>query len=530
MKKHRWYFILAFLPVLCLAGIPNYAYYWDGVSFSCQIENEPLKMLYHPHHLIFSGFFKLLYILINGTGAKIRALDLMIYFNILTGIIYLIISYLTISRISKKTQAQLILVMLTIAFSFTFASHFRNVSTYIISITLLAIIIYRITKSRELRTGIIDWLLLLIAILFHQVSFLCLPALTYAAYVSSARNKLRNALTYSFGFLLSALVVYFLIFYLSHPYVPENYPKWFFTYGSLHFWVFSHGEQVREAVLNSLNQGLAGHMNLFLAHIDRSILQTYEYKYISANFTTGRIIFWTIFIVIFLAIIRGFAAMFSKDITRIRAWFLIIWIIPYFLFFLIFMPYMSFYKLFYLLPLMIAFTAGFSSGKVSILIQSLVLTCLIGYNLLFGLIPDSNPENNPYLSGTKEMDKITHKGDLVMCFRDLDYFSTVYLEYFSDRDVFTIKQFTPSQRPNISFEQYETLFNDSQEWITGKFDRIYMSMYLQEAPKGYMRVLPSMNQQDAPPLLLINRMQIYPVDDYEINEFVRFYRIELKQY
>jgi hypothetical protein len=527
---------LYFLPIVILAGIPNYAWYWDGIEFSWAIENDPVQACFHPHHLIFTPFFKAIYFMTEGIGLNLTALQIMVCANIIFGLIFLFFCYKIFKKLFPDSRDIVVQITLITAFSYTFASHFRNTSTYLIPITLLIIIIYRVYASTQkgLKISNIDWLLLLIATMFHQVSILALPALAFAQYHSSESNRLSLALKYFAGFVIVSLLFYFLVFLTFVPKEVIDFPKWIVAYSTKKFWVFSDFQGLIPTILKSLYQGLLSHKALFLAPVDRGIVFPYGYKFSPFAWYAGFYSGWILFVAGTGLMIYGIKCSLLDLHYRLKSLFLIVWIVPFLLFFQFFTPYQSFYRMFYLAPLMIFIITASGNilkfQKKGSLLLPLIVLWFIAHNLIFGLIPDANPSNNPYLVDAKDLKKITNERDLILCFPDLDYQKTVYMRYFSNRDVFSVRHFKPITHPDIAYEEYWDICTASQNWIKKNYDHIYLSEGLGRIPKDYLRIVPTFKQQDPPPLILLFLPQIYILETIETSTGSIFNRIELYEY
>jgi len=206
--------LILIASVLLLISVKNYSLYWDGVSFAWQIENQPIQDCFHKHHLLYTPFCFLIHSTMSNLIPNLRSIDTLVAINIAFGVIYLCICYKLLRIIFPNSSSAAILGTFLIAMSFTFGAHFRNASQYLIPLTICTVIlmriISRILKRDDVIVDIFDWILLFIAVLFHQISILVLPSLVYAQITSSKKDQAILTVTRNisvfFIFIISAYI------------------------------------------------------------------------------------------------------------------------------------------------------------------------------------------------------------------------------------------------------------------------------------------------------------------------------------
>jgi len=522
--KSSFLFIIFLIPVIPLLLIRNYAYYWDGVDYAWQVENAPFQYLFHPHHLVYTPFMKALFLGFSSFGLNIRSLDFMIVLNILFGIVYLFLCYFLLKRIFINKQYLAPLGTLIIAITYTFGTYWRNVDAYIIPLAITTLILYRIIQPdlRSLKVSLLDWFLLLLAVLFHQISILALPAVAFAQYYTYSKKRIIKTLLVITGFSISLAIIYVFVFYSMSPHLThKSFFKWVSEYAVRDYWIFNKINGLPQIIFQSFRESVLSHKMLFLASV-RPWIFLCEDKIMYGRFSFFNYLSWMIFILITFAIIFGAIKLFSNKYYRLLAVFLFIWTAPFIIIFQIFTPDSSFYRLFYLFPFVIFILTTalhFIRTKLDWMGITLFITGLIVINYTFGFITESFKAINPYLDYAKEVQELTSPRDLFIFSPFPDYSTRIYLSYFTDRDVLMIRLLQSRERASLDDEQLTTLCNESKKWLLSNYDNFYFSRGIVNYSNDFLRISTLDQNKNLPELLVLHKSQIVFTDITEIGTY-----------
>jgi len=523
-KSIKFRQILFLIPILLLLILKNYSYYWDGVDYAWQVEKAPIQYLFHQHHLVYTPFMKLIYLGITDLGLNIRSIDLMIALNIIAGLFYLVICYRLLKCIFSDYKYAAPAGTLLIGLSYTFATYWRNVDAYIIPLALTSLIMYRITRNgiQNLNVELLDWLLLLLATIFHQISILVLPALVFAQYHSSSKNQKLRLLAIITVFFVSLSGLYLLTFHFMSPHLThESFFKWVSGYAMGDYWIFKKVQGFPQIVCLSLKESLSSNKALFLAPIKGWVLLSNEYV-IYGNFKIFNFLSWVLFIFMSGAIIAGAIGMFSNRKSGFLAKFLFIWIAPFIILFQVFTPSNNFYRMFYLLPFVIfllTFVAGIlktSFDKISGIVFIIIFIC---FNFAFGFITESFPSSNQTLTYAKDVQELTSPRDLFIFSPSPDYQPRIYLNYFTDRDVFMIRHLPSRDRADLSDEQMKVVCNQSRKWLMDNYDNFYFSRGVVNYSDDYLEISTLDQNKKLPEMLVLHMSQIEIKEITEITSY-----------
>ena len=525
--------------ILVLACIRNYAFYWDGVAYAWQVENSPFSDIFHQHHLIFTPFCKIIYIALISSGLQVRSLGVMVGVNIVFGLIYLYLCHEIIRRIFPNPRWLAPLGILLIAFSYTFGTFWRNVDAYIIPLTIITIIILRIIPkdSGVFRAGIYEWILLFIAILFHQISALLLPALIFAQWETPSRRRVLSLIINLALLTISLAGVYLLVFYLMSPHLTRpSFFEWISGYAkdSDHtWWIFNRIHGFFNIMFVSFQQSMLSHKFLFISSIKPSIWWG-EDKIVIGNYKIYFGLSWFIFTLFILAIVYGIKNQISDSRTRKLVWLLLVYIAPYIIFFQFYCPKASLFRMFYFLPLVIFILAGIKAyiktrfHKITGLI---FLLMFIGINFVFGFIPESFPSSNTYLNDAKAIREQTTKRDLFIFspHRDSHTFqSRVYLQYFGDRDVIILGNYPVWLLKAMTPEELKNACGESRRWFIQNYDNFYFNI-VKNKPEDFIKMTPFVKSRDIPDQLILQMKQIHYLSVIKLNVYV-FHKGEIREY
>jgi len=526
LKKNVIPHIIILSPILFLIGMKNYAYYWDGVEYSWKIENLQIKELFHRHHLLYTPFCKLIYLFLKVIGFEIRAIDVLIWINIIFGIFFLAISFMILRRLIPNSPFSASIGTLLISFSYTFGHFFRNADPYIIPIALLAFILLRISDEKNgiftFRVDVFSWLLLFFAVLIHQLSILFLPALMYAQIVSFEKRYWKKTVFVFLVFIVALLITYLVVFITTRDgKTLEAFIKWMSGYATRRFWIFQESEGFFPSIGKSIFEGIMSNITLFLAPVIKANIRLPENFIYDGDPFFGNLVCWILFIILLWLIFDGLRKMYMTPGYKRISKFMLIWLLPYIIFLQFFTPYNYFYRLFYLLPLSIAIVYG--GGKLIKPVRnkfagSAFLTAFFLLNFIFGYIPDNIILNNRYLVMTNEIVKYSTRDDLFIFPASSDYKEAVYLKYFGDRDIAFFKQFPVEEYSELTDQKLKSICNESREWLIQNYDKLFIAFSREVGWTGYNRYNISSSGKNAPYLLLLNQNQLSLNEKYVFAE------------
>jgi hypothetical protein len=523
-KRHLPFFVFGFL-LLFLIFLPNYYFHWDGLDYAWQLENAPMKDLFHRHHLLFIPICKLVFSLLESTGLKITGLNFLIGLNILGGLAFLWICYRIFKVLFQRFWFMPLLGTAFVAFSFIFGSYFRSPNIYILPIAIMAELIYRLvinlSKSGTFKVTNIEWLMLFIATLIHLTSILALPALCYAYIISRPDHIFKGLIANLSLFLASYLGMNILIFCsISHDISISLFVKWISRFANRDYWIFNEFSGLANIIEASFSKSLMSHKALFVAPVDRAFVRFYPVEKFPLPELLGEILGWFAFILIIGILIYGFILYRSnKASERQLSFFLLFWIIPYLILFQLFIPHMSCYRLVYVLPLFIFFLKGVE--RLVLVRQNLNVICtlfviLIFCNFAYGFLPESNSHNNPYYRFAMTADTSMDKDDIVL-FHPQEYFYAVHLRYFSDCRVAFLRRFTPSDYPDIPVEKIWTNTEETAVWINSKFENVYLSGIAGIPIMDYEKFQPLFIEPSTPEIMLLSKSQLHAKENISID-------------
>jgi len=530
-------YFLFFIPVVVLIVMKNYAYYWDGISYAINLENLPIEHTFHRHHLVYTPFCYAIYLVISKIGISMRSIDFLIILNIIFGLIYLTACFLIFKMIFHDFPIAAPLGTMFIAISYTFGTYFRNTTPYLIPMAICAVVFLRIISQsrneKNLRVTPVDWILLFIAVLFHQIALLMLPAVIFAQMMSvnqyRSRIIIRNILIFSISF----FGIYLMIFYLTGLYTTQtSFLNWMSGYAFTDFWVFREAKGFLPAIQKSTVESIISHKALFVAPVERSLLRVFEFNRTFSDDFQDRWVGWILFIVIIAFILCGIGSMLRNHAHQRLAKFLLIWILMHIAFFNLFTPYQNFYRMFYLLPLAILMLEGIKKTRwtrVNLTFGIILLLTFTYVNFLRGFVPESLPENNPYLVFSKKVEEKTDKHDLFIFTMFPDYHYGLYLQYFGNRDVFWLRDFQSYRYPGANFEKLWTISQQTRDFINDNYNKLYLPIETIIPKTGCLRLVHKKQLNYDFELLLLMPMQISTSSFNQLGSRY-FYEVELIEY
>ena len=202
--------------VLIYAAFLTRTYYWDGVLFSLYIEKVgnaelPPAILFHPNHLLYSGFGYLLYCFARSCGLHLRAITLLQLANVLAGAFAAVLIFSLTKRLSGSNRLAAFCGLL-FACGATWWKFSTDADSYILSVLLLLIAVNSLLGGR--RSLALAGGSHVLAMLFHELAvFAYLPMLTAILLESKPQpERIRRACAYVLGTSASVTLVYSLAY------------------------------------------------------------------------------------------------------------------------------------------------------------------------------------------------------------------------------------------------------------------------------------------------------------------------------
>lgn len=445
---------------------PTALYYWDGVVFATLCETGSLHDMIHPHHLLFNFSSDILYELVRMHAPGARALSILIVLSSIFGALTIYFSHLIFRRIFNR-EGLAVATTSFMGFSFTFWHYSTDANAYIISafFPVLASYLLLTMDNFPMHRFRLTWVSIVFSIgmLLHQVVVLFYPVYFFWMVVFKFRDKSRK-FTIPMRILLiilPALIagsVYFLIGRIFFQYTTlDEYWNWITSYGHQKRWWFGNENAGFPAFTRAV---IVSHLKLMFYpdYIRHGFLNFTQLTFVDI---VKKLLTVVSLITVLLVFIRGFVYLIGAiGKRRFYAALLLLWILPYLVFFTFFTPQFEFYRLYYLFPLMVIFALGLKgffekpsfeeldlpihpnklSGWVFILLMVFGI-----YNYALGISPGMKEENNPWLMEARLFISIAPADSImVVPFSDEkmeEYSRTANLvKYFGTQDVLFAKQ------------------------------------------------------------------------------------------
>jgi hypothetical protein len=476
LKKYTpWMLALFFGAVYLLT--PTALYYWDGVVFATVCEIGSLHETIHPHHLLFNFVSDILFELVRMHAPGVRALSFLIFMSSIFGALTIYFSHLIFRTIFNR-EGLAIATTSFMGFSFTFWHFSTDANAYIISafFPVLASYLLLTMDNFPIHRFRLTWVSIVfsIGILLHQVVVLFYPVYFFWMVVFKFKDKKRK-FTIPMRILLiilPALItgsMYFLIGRVFFQYTtPDEYWNWITSYGHQKRWWFGNENAGFLAFSRAV---MVSHLKLMF-YPDYIRYGLLNFSHLSIVDFIKKLLTLVSLITVFLVFIRGFIYLLGAiGKRRFYAALLLLWILPYFIFFTFFTPQFEFYRLYYLLPLMVIFALGLKGFFEKPSFEELdlpihpnklsgwvfVLLVVFGiYNYALGINPGMKEENNPWLMQARTFVSIAPSDSiLVVPFSDErteEYSRTANLvKYFGTQDVLFAKRHDEFVGPILDF-------------------------------------------------------------------------------
>ncbi len=421
LKKYTpWVLALIFGAIYLLT--PTVLYYWDGIVFATLCEEGTVHGLIHPHHLIYNLSLDIVYEIIHMHVPSLRALPFLIWVSSIFGALTIYFSHLIFRTIFKR-EGLAVATTSFMGFSYTFWHFSTDSNAYIISAffpVFVAYLLISMNDAEKPRFRMV-WACLgfSVGMLLHQVVVFFYPIYTFWVLAFRFKdNRLRFPAAARMALLLLPAIItvsaYFLIGRVFFQFQSlDEYWQWATAYGHQQRWWFGSENSGFPAFAKAIG---ISHLKLMF-YPDYIRFGLFRFDNLSFEDTAKKILALISLLTVFLVFIRGFVYVIGAiGRRRFYAALLLLWIIPYFVFFTFFTPQFEFYRLYYLLPVMVIFALGLkgffekpSYEYLDLPIQPntlsgwvfVLLLIFAVYNGGVGIHPQMFEANNPWLMDAK---------------------------------------------------------------------------------------------------------------------------------
>ena len=340
---------------------PTALYYWDGIVFASMCEEGTPHALIHPHHLLYNVVLDIIYEIIRMHIPNLRSLPFLIWVSSIFGALTIYFSHLIFRTIFKR-EGLAIATTSFMGFSYTFWHFSTDANAYIISAFFPILVVYLLISMKDApkpRFRMV-WAALAFSIgmLLHQVVVLFYPVYVFwmiAFYFKDSKIKFPFMARVALIFLpaIISIGMYFIIGRIFFQFqTADEYWQWVTAYGQQARWWFSSENSGFLAFLKAVS---ISHLKL-LFYPDYIRFGLFNFDNPTFVDSAKKFLAIVSILTIFLVFIRGFIYLLGAiGRRRFYAALLILWILPYFVFFTFFTPQFEFYRLYYLLPVMFIF-------------------------------------------------------------------------------------------------------------------------------------------------------------------------------
>jgi len=421
LKKYIPWTLAIFFGIMYLLT-PTKLYYWDGIVFAHLCEYGTPHELLHPHHLIYNLVLDIIYELLHMHFPALRALPFLIWVSSIFGALTIYFSHMVFRTIFNR-EGLAVATTSFMGFAFSFWHFSTDASAYIISAFFPVLVAYLLLSMDNAPMPRIRMLwasvLFAIGMLFHQVVIFFYLVYAFWITVFNFKDKRKRFPIYARIFLLflPALIVGFIYFevgYIFYQYRTfEDYWLWITSYGRQSRWWYGADHT---GILPFLIAIKLAHIKLFF-YLDYIRFDLFSFREPIWSDIFKKLLAWISLVTVFLVMLRGLIYLIGAiGHRRFYAALLLLWIAPYFAFFIFFTPQYEFYRLYYLFPLMVIFALGLKgffekpsfedldlpirpntlSGWVFVLLFVFAL-----YNYTLGIKPQMDGMNNKWLVDAK---------------------------------------------------------------------------------------------------------------------------------
>lgn len=403
----RRYGFLIFATVLLLyLSFPTKNYYWDGVSFAQDVEEQtPGPWFMHPNHLLYCPLGREVWLAANAAGIQVRALPVLQAMSAVAGAATVALLFWILLEVGASGYVAACLA-LAFAFSATWWKFATDADSYVPSTFLLTLSLWLLIR-KERANPVVVGTVLSAAMLLHQLAALFYPAAILALWIRSRSDGAVRPWWSIAGFTIAAGIptvgLYALTFAIWHQ---------FFSIVELMRWVVAHSQDVSFSFSIPRNIWISflGHVKLVLGGNLRMVLEQRSPVSLVAGIALATSLLLLIRRLIQLP--PKFSFPISEELRRLFP-VLALWWGTYAIFLVFWLPHNTFYRLFYL-PGLLMLCVPLLSGtrtKYNRLASGVASIFLINFG--FYIYPQTKPEANPKIEIAEQMRNIWEPGDTV---------------------------------------------------------------------------------------------------------------------
>jgi hypothetical protein len=403
----RRYGLLIFGSVLLLyLSFPTKNYYWDGVSFAQDVEEQnPGPWFLHPNHLLYSPLGREVWLAANAVGIQARALPVLQVVSAVTGAATVAVLFLILLEVGASSYVASCLA-LAFAFSATWWKFATDADSYVPSTFLLTVSLWLLIR-KEAANPFVVGTVLSAAMLLHQLAALFVPAAMLVLWIRSRGDAPARRWLNIAGFVLAAGIptigLYALTFTIWHESL---------SMVELMRWVLAHSEDVSFSfsIPRNIWISILGHIKLVLGGNLRMVLA--QRSPVSLVAGTALVISLLILVRRLIQLPPKFSFPISEELRRLFP-VLAVWWGTYAIFLVFWLPYNTFYRLFYLPGLLMLCVPLLSGTRTKYNRLALGVASIFLINFGFYIYPQTRPEANPKLEIAEQMRSIWAPGDTV---------------------------------------------------------------------------------------------------------------------
>jgi len=479
MKLFPFHIILFVLIVLLYVLFPTRLHFTDGVYFAYNLEHFPISYGFHINHLFWLPLMHILYKFFIFFFPHLKAMTFLQLISSLFGGFCFLLFFKIIFRFTNSYFTGIISALF-LSLSWGFIHYSTDSNVYIALLFIMLFILYLIMDinviNSKIAFGITSLLIFLCSL--HKIGFFfSLAVLLWVAIQSKKADKIRIFYSCLAFYSLSLVCMYYLVFLFNYPRLASegysNFVQLITVSPTREYWTI-----ISNGFFESQETFIRAQFNLFF-HIKENIKAYYEQAYYE-SYSVLIIYLLLHVIILFSALIELKRTIFNKSrYTRIHPLkiFLFLWFFSYFIFNQLYSPFEVHYKLFYLPPIMAiwAFQILESSRREKTIWTIIVsaLVCVMGiWNISTGLIPNSNPDNNPYLKNILQLDPYIERGDLIIYTKQERNFASLARYYTKANAAF----FRPySKKDQYISDNYNMVHEKTISYLKSNFHRIFIS-------------------------------------------------------
>ena len=401
-SSFRWSLVLAIAVGILYAILPTKNYYWDGISFSQQIEGAGglNASLFHPNHLIYNHLGYLGWSWLNALGFHVRALAVLQAISVVSAAACICLLHRILCRITRSAYVSTTLTLL-FALSAHFWRYASDADAYVLSLAWLLLAFYFLGRNRAsvVQVGLAH----VGAMLVHQLAVWFFPAAMVGMY---RKRGWRGVAGYSAIAIGITLAAYYAGFVLQ---TKTSSPRLF-----LH-WVTSHADDVTFSF--SLGKNLArsavSYVRLFLGGKTSAVAEFFgPFMIIALIALAAALLALVVQLMRYRQDLRllfsgGPVQPGSADNSRRFEIEAVVWLASYAIFLLFWLPYNTFYKIFCLPAFIILATGWLDRRRVPRHYRlALLVTAMAMGNLAFSVFPNAHVAANPAVNIATQLNRL----------------------------------------------------------------------------------------------------------------------------